>query len=112
LKVSPQVGRMPGGFEVEADGGREEDGGICGKCGDAFGDMDVGRRLLVFACGHVFHVKCLSGESEGSDEEEVEMVESSRSIGAKVARAALVRGIVGKGCGVCKRKRKEEETVM
>lgn len=74
-------------------------------------------RLLVgFACGHVFHLSCLlKYDKPPSDDEELHVpdvvarmaageqpvaVDSDRSVGPKVDRAALLRTLIGNGCPV------------
>jgi hypothetical protein len=71
------------------------------------------KTLVAFACGHVFHLRCitrtLTATSEEEDEEEQEVVQGyGRSVGAKVTRAALVSEKVRRGCGVCAKRKREE----
>lgn len=71
--------------------------------------------LIGFACGHVYHLTCiiaalddpqaitvaerLQAQMKRNDEEVME----SRSVGAKMAHAHMIRSIVGRGCPHCHR---------
>ena len=81
--------------------------GHCAGCARSYSDED--RQILVaFQCAHVFHLACLLsyGKKEQEVPEAVEKladgveldVEFDRSVGPKVDRAALLRGVVEGGC--------------
>ncbi|KAA8910936.1 hypothetical protein FN846DRAFT_937589 [Sphaerosporella brunnea] len=105
-----------GGVPAAAEGEEEEEVGsseACGVCKKRFGG-GAQKTLVAFACGHVFHLRCItnppSGEEEGEEEEEEEeeVQGYGRSVGAKVTRAAMVGEQVKRGCGVCAQRRKAE----
>ncbi|CCX12021.1 Similar to Vacuolar protein sorting-associated protein 41 homolog; acc. no. Q5KU39 [Pyronema omphalodes CBS 100304] len=88
---------------------------VCGICEKRFsGHNGKQRTLVAFACGHVFHLHCISrpvtAADEEDDEHEEEIVQSGygRSVGAKVTRAALLGEKVKKGCSVCAKRKREE----
>jgi len=71
--------------------------------------------LVGFACGHIFHLTCLLNTIDASDSD-FRLVEdlqnqaathtesggfSTRSVGAKVAHAQIIRSAVKGGCPVC-----------
>jgi hypothetical protein len=70
--------------------------------------------LVGFACGHVFHLSCLLPKTSASASVAATLqqrlgndaVESggrwSRSVGAKVAHAHVIKNAVGRGCVVCR----------
>ncbi|KAH8726644.1 vacuolar assembly protein-like protein [Phaeosphaeriaceae sp. PMI808] len=70
--------------------------------------------LVGFACGHVFHLRCLLPKTSASasvaallqQQLSSDAVESgdrwTRSVGAKVAHAHVVKRAIGKGCVVCR----------
>jgi hypothetical protein len=70
--------------------------------------------LIGFACGHVFHLSCLvSGIEDPAIAATAERLQAqlaadmddqggSRSVGAKVAHAHVIKSIVGAGCPRCK----------
>lgn len=76
--------------------------------------------LVGFACGHVFHLSCLLPKTSASASVAATLqqqlandaVESgdrwSRSVGAKVAHAHVIKSAIGRGCVVC---REREEMV-
>ncbi|KAF1365132.1 vacuolar assembly protein-like protein [Lizonia empirigonia] len=76
--------------------------------------------LVGFACGHVFHLGCLLPKTSASASVAATLqqqlandaVESgdrwSRSVGAKVAHAHVIKSAIGRGCVVC---REREEMV-
>ncbi|PSN60324.1 vacuolar assembly protein-like protein [Corynespora cassiicola Philippines] len=80
--------------------------------------------LVGFACGHVFHLSCLLPKTSASasvaatlqQELANDALESggrwSRSVGAKVAHAHIIKRAVGRGCVVCRERERmlsEEE---
>lgn len=70
--------------------------------------------LVGFACGHVFHLSCLLPKTSASasvaatlqQQLASDALESggrwSRSVGAKVAHAHVIKSAVGRGCVVCR----------
>lgn len=70
--------------------------------------------LIGFACGHVFHLGCLLPKTSASASVAATLqrqlasdtVESggrwSRSVGAKVAHAHIIKNAIGRGCVVCR----------
>jgi hypothetical protein len=70
--------------------------------------------LVGFACGHVFHLSCLLPKTSASASVAATLqqqlandaIESgggwSRSVGAKVAHAHVIKSAVGRGCVVCR----------
>jgi hypothetical protein len=79
------------------------------------GPIPLSRDTLVgFACGHVFHLSCLLPKTSASaslastlqQQLADDALESggrwSRSVGAKVAHAHVIKSAVGKGCVVCR----------
>lgn len=69
--------------------------------------------MVGFACGHVFHLMCLLDyvkaskadytmvETLQSQTEPSDSVVSTRSVGAKVAHAQVIRSAIKSGCPVC-----------
>ncbi|KAF1950220.1 vacuolar assembly protein-like protein [Byssothecium circinans] len=113
--------------------GEEAPPGHCTGCHRAFtlptaeeesitdGPIPLSRDTFVgFACGHVFHLSCLLPKTSASASVAATLqqrlandaVESggrwSRSVGAKVAHAHVIKSAVGRGCVVC---REREEMV-
>ncbi|KAF1970390.1 hypothetical protein BU23DRAFT_538104 [Bimuria novae-zelandiae CBS 107.79] len=110
--------------------GAEADPGHCTSChkpftlptaaeaeAEAFPDTPVppSRDTLVgFACGHVFHLSCLLPKTSASASVAATLQQRlasdaaedggrwSRSVGAKVAHAHVIKRAVGKGCVVCR----------
>ncbi|KAF2641393.1 hypothetical protein P280DRAFT_469016 [Massarina eburnea CBS 473.64] len=86
------------------------------------GPMPLSRDSLVgFACGHVFHLSCLLPKTSASASVAATLQQRlasdaldnvggrwSRSVGAKVAHAHVIKTAVGRGCVVC---REREEMV-
>jgi len=81
------------------------------------GPMPLSRDTLVgFACGHVFHLTCLLPKTSASasvaaglqQQLATDAQESggrwTRSVGAKVAHAHVIKSAVGRGCVVCREK--------
>jgi hypothetical protein len=69
--------------------------------------------LVGFACGHVFHLSCLLPKTSASASVAATLQQRlasdaqedgywSRSVGAKVAHAHVIKSAVGKGCVVCR----------
>ncbi|KAF2758213.1 hypothetical protein EJ05DRAFT_452890 [Pseudovirgaria hyperparasitica] len=93
--------------------------GACVGCRDIFLENETDT-LIGFACGHVYHLTCLLDQLPGSsataeaaqamqqrlaasvDADDISF--SSRSVGAKVAHAHIIRSVVREGCPVCKGK--------
>jgi hypothetical protein len=76
-------------------------------------DSGTQRTLVAFACGHVFHLRCISrpitaGSDDDEDAEEGVQSGYGRSVSAKVTRAALLGEKVKKGCSVCAKRKREE----
>lgn len=81
------------------------------------GILPLSRDTLVgFACGHIFHLRCLLPKTSASasvaaglqqqlatDAQESEG-RWTRSVGAKVAHAHVIKSAVGRGCVVCREK--------
>jgi hypothetical protein len=75
--------------------------------------------LVGFACGHVFHLSCLLPKTSVTPEVAKLLQQQlagdpreaywSRSVGAKVAHAHLIRRAVGSGCVVCNARESGEE---
>lgn len=71
--------------------------------------------LVGFACGHIFHLTCLLDTIDASDADYRLMEDlqnqsathtesggfSTRTVGAKVAHAQIIRSAVKGGCPVC-----------
>ena len=80
------------------------------------GPMPISRDTLVgFACGHVFHLSCLLPKTSASASVATTLQQTlandaaerggwSRSVGAKVAHAHVIKSAVGRGCVVCRDK--------
>ena len=79
------------------------------------GAMPLSRDTLVgFACGHVFHLSCLLPKTSASASVAATLQQTlasdaiggggrwSRSVGAKVAHAHIIKSAVGRGCVVCR----------
>lgn len=79
------------------------------------GPMPLSRDTLVgFACGHVFHLTCLLPKTSASATVAATLQKTlatdaqesggqwSRSVGAKVAHAHVIKSAVGKGCVTCR----------
>lgn len=79
------------------------------------GSMPLSRDTLVgFACGHVFHLSCLLPKTSASASVAATLQQTladdamegggrwSRSVGAKVAHAHVIKSAVGRGCVVCR----------
>lgn len=66
--------------------------------------------LVGFACGHIFHLSCLLPKTSASASVAASLQQNpeatpgrwTRSVGAKVTRAHLIKNAVGKGCVVCR----------
>ena len=85
---------------AEADEGRRD---RCGECGQGWAE----RRgtLVAFACGHSFHLACVTGEEEEDDTGEPPAL---RTVGTKITKATLLKPKLSSGCGVCHRRRERE----
>ena len=123
--VAAPPATMPGAWDDAADA----DSAACGICRRGFSggsgqcarprdvpgcaDVRTARKTLVaFACGHVFHLKCIAepaaaADDADGDEDEVQSG-YGRSVGAKVTRAALIGEKVHDGCSVCAKRKREE----
>ncbi|CAO2656332.1 Nn.00g051350.m01.CDS01 [Neocucurbitaria sp. VM-36] len=78
------------------------------------GPMPISRDTLVgFACGHVFHLSCLLPKTSASASVATTLQQTlandaaesggwSRTVGAKVAHAHVIKSAVGRGCVVCR----------
>ncbi|KAF1843921.1 vacuolar assembly protein-like protein [Cucurbitaria berberidis CBS 394.84] len=78
------------------------------------GPVPLSRDTLVgFACGHVFHLSCLLPKTSASASVSATLQQTlandaaesgrwSRSVGAKVAHAHVIKSAVGRGCVVCR----------
>jgi hypothetical protein len=79
------------------------------------GPMPLSRDTLVgFACGHVFHLNCLLPKTSASASVAAGLQQQlasdalegggmwTRSVGAKVAHAHVIKSAVGRGCVVCR----------
>ncbi|KAF2130135.1 vacuolar assembly protein-like protein [Dothidotthia symphoricarpi CBS 119687] len=79
------------------------------------GPLPPSRDTLVgFACGHVFHLSCLLPKTSASASVATTLQQQlandamdsggrwSRSVGAKVAHAHVIKSAVGRGCVVCR----------
>ncbi|KZF24720.1 WD domain-containing protein [Xylona heveae TC161] len=95
---------------------REPGPGHCVGCQKAF-SINEKETLIGFACGHVFHLSCLI--SHGEEEEEPALGETSgspeadsgywsRSVGAKVTHARIIREKIPDGCPLCVHKEEED----
>ncbi|KAI1514962.1 hypothetical protein Ptr86124_006285 [Pyrenophora tritici-repentis] len=84
---------------------------------DGSGPLPLSRDTLVgFACGHIFHLRCLLPKTSASasvaaglqQQLAADAQESggrwTRSVGAKVAHAHVIKSAVGRGCVVCREK--------
>jgi hypothetical protein len=70
--------------------------------------------LVGFACGHVFHLSCLLPKTSASASVAATLQQQladdalesggrwSRSVGAKVAHAHVIKSAIGRGCVVCR----------
>ncbi|KAJ4987299.1 putative vacuolar assembly protein [Stagonosporopsis vannaccii] len=70
--------------------------------------------LVGFACGHVFHLSCLLPKTSASASVAATLQQQlandalesggrwSRSVGAKVAHAHVIKSVIGRGCVVCR----------
>ncbi|QIX00337.1 hypothetical protein AMS68_005854 [Peltaster fructicola] len=90
--------------------------GYCIGCCERFHDNET-QPLLGFACGHVYHLACvLRGNSQTSDSTAYDEIMSSagyddldveaassntRSVGAKVTHAHIIRNAIEHGCQRC-----------
>ncbi|KAH5195057.1 hypothetical protein HBH77_144890 [Parastagonospora nodorum] len=81
------------------------------------GPLPLSRDTLVgFACGHVFHLSCLLPKTSASASVAATLQQQlasdalegegrwTRSVGAKVAHAHVIKNAVGRGCVVCREK--------
>lgn len=81
----------------------------------ADGPLPLSRDTLVgFACGHVFHLSCLLPKTSASASVAATLQQQlasdamdgdgrwTRSVGAKVAHAHVIKRAVGRGCVVCR----------
>lgn len=79
------------------------------------GPLPLSRDTLVgFACGHVFHLRCLLPKTSASASVAATLQQTladdvmegrghwNRSVGAKVAHAHVIKSAVGRGCVVCR----------
>ena len=78
------------------------------------GPIPLSRDTLVgFACGHVFHLSCLLPKTSASASVAATLQQTlandaadsggwTRSVGAKVAHAHVIKSAIGKGCVVCR----------
>lgn len=67
--------------------------------------------LVGFACGHVYHLSCLlQANPETADSDAAETLQSqlasddgysTRSVGAKVAHAHIIKNAIRGGCQTC-----------
>ncbi|KAF8539263.1 hypothetical protein BDD12DRAFT_838933 [Trichophaea hybrida] len=115
--IAPARPESPGtAMERALEVGNSNTSDACGICKKRFSSANGTQRTLVaFACGHVFHLRCISrpitaGSDDDEDAEEGEVVQSGygRSVSAKVTRAALLGEKVKKGCSVCAKRKREE----
>ncbi|KAK5004964.1 hypothetical protein LTR28_008268, partial [Elasticomyces elasticus] len=85
--------------------------GHCVGCAHAFTEYEK-ETLIGFACGHVYHLSCLlSFDGDGSDSATAAATlqsqlaaddgYTSRSVGAKVAHAHIIKNAITSGCPVC-----------
>ncbi|KAF2459407.1 hypothetical protein BDY21DRAFT_190069 [Lineolata rhizophorae] len=104
--------------EKEESASPEVEPGYCVGCRYAFAE-DEKETLVGFACGHVFHLSCLLHAVGTSDEaaEDLQMRLASfgeaegsytRSVGAKVAHAHIIRNAIKGGCPECLKTEGEE----
>ncbi|KAI9666699.1 MAG: Vacuolar protein sorting-associated protein 41 [Bathelium mastoideum] len=95
--------------------------GHCVQCHERFTADETRDTLVGFACGHVYHLSCILDSSE-ANKENVRAAEdlqarfqadaegtSSRSVGAKVAHAHVIRRAIGSGCPLCTAREEIEE---
>lgn len=88
----------------------------------SYADMQTEKQPLIgFACGHVYHLSCLLNRMKKEDPEVAEAADrllntlksdptdDSRSVGAKVAHAHIIRNLVRKGCVRCMNKARSED---
>ncbi|KAF1808378.1 hypothetical protein P152DRAFT_477408 [Eremomyces bilateralis CBS 781.70] len=98
---------------------KEAKAGHCVECGRVFHEDDY-ETLLGFACGHVYHLSCMLKTFPSSNPDSIaaaerlqarlavdaatgnEFIESTRSVGAKVAHAHIIRAAVQNGCTLCR----------
>ncbi|KAL5113611.1 Vacuolar protein sorting-associated protein 41 [Pleosporales sp. CAS-2024a] len=86
------------------------------------GPLPLSRDTLVgFACGHVFHLSCLLPKTSASASVAARLQQQlasdglegegrwTRSVGAKVAHAHVIKKAVGKGCVVCREREVVED---
>ncbi len=78
------------------------------------GPIPLSRDTLVgFACGHVFHLSCLLPKTSASASVAATLQQTlandaaesgrwTRSVGAKVTHAHVIKSAIGKGCVVCR----------
>ncbi|KAF2664219.1 hypothetical protein BT63DRAFT_379220 [Microthyrium microscopicum] len=102
--------------EEEQPSHRPPEPGHCVRCRKAFmvDDKDI---LIGFACGHIYHLSCIITTLDdelaiataqslqkqlvvSSADEEIGV---TRSVGAKVAHAQMIKTIASKGCPHCRR---------
>jgi vacuolar protein sorting-associated protein 41 len=88
--------------------------GHCVGCSVIFHE-DEKETLIGFACGHVYHLSCLLEKSTSTDARAAKALQtqfatnaadetgdfSSRSVGAKVNHAHLIKSALKNGCPVC-----------
>ncbi|KAK2849612.1 hypothetical protein FQN49_005587 [Arthroderma sp. PD_2] len=90
--------------------------GKCAGCKNAFVEQET-ETIVVFACGHIYHLSHLHGQSTPEGEESQEQsspsprlhyqpstIQSpilSRTVGLKVTNARLLRDKIGSGCQLC-----------
>ena len=81
--------------------------GHCASCHKSYAEIGNRQILIAFQCTHIFHLACLLGLNKKEQEvpEAIERLadgeegdEFDRSVGPKVDRASLLRGVVGGGC--------------
>ncbi|KAL9095492.1 MAG: hypothetical protein Q9165_002363 [Trypethelium subeluteriae] len=116
-------GKQGESTEVEQEQTAEEPAkpGHCVRCREPFTVEETKETLIGFACGHVYHLSCILDSSEGS-KENVRAAEdlqarfqadvegtSSRSVGAKVAHAHVIRRAIRHGCSLCLERENVEE---
>ncbi|TID14298.1 Vacuolar protein sorting-associated protein 41-like protein [Venturia nashicola] len=102
----------------------EVEPGHCAGCRKLFVEYER-ESLIGFACGHIYHLSCLLDAITDPDtiataerlkkqlktDEALEDAGFTRSVGAKVAHAHVLRSIVGEGCKVCTHDDGEEDTL-
>ncbi|KAM5448504.1 Vacuolar protein sorting-associated protein 41 [Microsporum audouinii] len=91
--------------------------GRCAGCKKAFVEQET-ETIIVFACGHIYHLSHLHGQPTPHEQEEpqeqllssprlhhqpstVQSSALSRAVGLKVTNARLLRDKIGSGCKIC-----------